>query len=513
MPSSMRKEYASLPKGGNLPRSQFNLTKTHKTTFNGGYLVPIHWDIGYPGEVFRGSVQAFVRMLSPLEVPLMDNMKLTVHWYSAPIRILWTNFRKFMGEQTDPGDSIAYTIPEYGNTAAWDSSAAGLRNSLAHYLGVPQRTAAQGGVDEADISALPFRAYNAIYNWHYRDQQQQDSIYTETGDGPDTAGNYVVRYRGKRHDYFTSALPAPVKGDAVPVQQFLKVDSGSGATVAINSTTTGLNRLLDSDAANVDLSATTTTDSTKYMYTELLVSELRNAAAIQQFLERDNRYGTRFDELIYSHFGVEFNDVRIAPVYLGGGTGYISTSAIPNQSGTTGNLGDLAAIATGVLDGASFTYAFDEPSILMCIVNVSADLSYMQGLDRKFSYRSRYDLFWPEFVGIGDQSILMKELYYQNTADDDTVFGYVPRYEELRTGINRITSDLNVWAVTPLETWHLGQELGSLPALGDAWIKDGTPYSRIQQVAAAFDFIGDFRVNIKAARHLPVNGVPGLGRL
>ena len=509
--TSMKREYASVPKGANLPRSSFNLTRTHKTTFHGGHLVPIHWDICYPGEVFRGSVEAFIRASSPLDYPLMDNLKLTVHWYSAPIRILWDNARKFFGEQVNPGDSIDYTIPVCNAGTAYDTSLPTMFNNLAWNLGVPIRTAAQGGVDLTDFSALPFRAYNQIYNWHYRDQQQQNSVTEETGDGPDPGGSYEMRFRGKRHDYFTRNLPAPQRGDSVPAVSSIH-GPDTNWDVAITSEPGGTLKKLDAGAAQVDVSATAGVAGQE-LYAELLINDLRNAAAIQQFLERDNRYGTRFDELIYSHYGVEFNDVRIAPVYLGGGSGYIQTSAIPNNSGSSGNLGDLAAIATGGLDGASFTYAFDEPSILMGIANVSADISYQQGMHRNFSKRTRYDLFWPEFVGIGDQATLMRELYYQNTSDDDTVFGYNPRYEEMRTGVNTIAGEFNSNHPTSLDTWHLAENLAAMPALGDTWIKDSTPYSRMLQVTTQHHFLADFRINIRAARRLPVNGVPGLGRL
>lgn len=511
MPSSMKREYAVVPKGANIPRSSFDLSENYKTTFNGDLLIPIYWNWFYPGEVVRGKVQAFIRMSSPLDFPLMDNMQLTVHWYSVPCRQLWDNFRKFYGEQDDPGDSIDFTLPVLG--AGWlDTSANNNNTKLARHLGCPIRTTGQGGVAEADLCVLPFRAYHHIWNWHYRDQQQQDSEYINTSDTDGGFAQYELLYRGKRHDYFTSALPSPQKGTTTGAMADVRIDSGAGSNPSVVYDPTGARYELDAGAPQVDVSATTGSASEK-LYTELLISELRNAVAVQRFLEKDNRYGTRFDEQIYSHFGVEFNDVRIAPLYLGGGSGYINTSAIPNQSGSTGNVGDLAAIAHGALDGAGFTYAFDEPSILMGIACVTADQTYQQGLHKKWSYRTRYDLFWPEFVGIGDQAILNGELFYQNTADDDNVFGYVPRYEELRTGVNRVGGEFASDDPATLDSWHLAIDYGSLPVLGDTWIKSSTPYARVQQVATADDFLADFQINLRAARRLPVNGVPGLMRL
>lgn len=508
MPSSMKAEYANVPKGGRLQRSSFNLSENHKTTFDGDELIPIYWTYAYPGDVFRGDVQAFVRMSTPLDFPLMDNMKLTVHWYSVPIRILWDNFRKFYGERDNPSDSIDFTLPELGTGTQSTDTTTGVAK-LMRYMGCP--VVPTNNVDLADVGAAPFRAYYSIWNWHYRDQQQQTSLTFPTGDGPDN-NSYTIQRRGKRHDLYTSALPAPQRGEAVTID----VESDANVNEFVGAYFNGLStpgyRRLDSGASQVDVS-TSSTDAEDHRLYAGTINDLRNAVAIQQFLERDNRYGQRFDEQIFAHFGVEFNDIRIAPVYLGGGSGYINTSAIPNTSGT-GNQGDLAAIAHGSLDGARFTYAFDEPSILMALANVSADITYQRGLERKHSYRSRYDMFYPEFTRIGDQAMLTKEIYYNNDANDDTVFGYVPRYEELRTGVNKISGEFSSQLTTgSLDTWHLAEELGSAPVLGNTWIRGTSPWDRVQQVATADDFLADFQINIRAARALPINGVPGLARL
>ena len=514
MPSQMKREYAALPKGGQLKRSSFDLSRRHLTSHHGGWLVPIFWGWLFPGDVIKGRYQAFLRASSSLEFPLFDNLKLTIHTYFCPIRILWDNARKFFGEQDDPGDSIDYTLPTLGMSNSHDTSLASLGNHLKRYLGVPVQTAAQGGVDLEDIGAIPFRAYNKIFNWHYRDQNQQNSVDEQSDDGPDdaTGMKYQIMFRGKRHDRFTSLLAAPQKGDAVPVSMDVRVNVAAGGNIGLYSEQTTDDRRIDTGAAQADVSAASVASQNEVMHTELLINDLRNAAAIQQFLERDNRYGTRYDEVILAHYGVEFNDIRIAPVFLGGGSGYISTSAIPNQSGT-GTLGDLAAIATGVLDGAGFTYAVDEPGIYMTIANVSADLSYSQGLERKHLYRTRYEMFFPEFTAIGDQSVTMKELYYQNDANDETVMGYEPRYEELRTEVNRVSGEFDPNDLATLEVMHLSEDLGSQPVLGDTWIKDSTPYNRMLRVTTQHHFLADYKAQIRVARALPVNGVPGMGRI
>ena len=507
----MKREYAAVPKGAAINRSSFDLSRRKLGTFHGGWLVPIFYNWVYPGEVIRANFDAFVRASSPLEFPLFDNLKLTIHSYFCPIRILWNNSRKFFGEQDDPGDSIDYTIPVYGTSSSYDTSTPTMRNQLLRWCEIPIQTAAQGGVDGADIGALPFRAYATIWNWHYRDQQQQNSIDVELGDGPDDKV-YDMQFRGKRHDRFTSLLPAPQKGDAVPVTPEIHAPLNVSGNVGVYSDMANNYQRLEPNTTSVTIDSVASS-TTEVMYANLLVNDLRNAVAIQHFLERDNRYGTRYDEILYSHYGSEFKDIRIAPLYLGGGQGYITTTTIPNSSATTGELGDLAAIATGTLSGAGYTYAVDEPGIIMSIANVSADLSYSQGLRRDAGYRTRYDLFWPEFTGIGDQAVEMKELYYQNDVNDETVMGYEPRYEEMRTEVNRIVGEFDPNDPSTLEVMHLSEDLGSQPVLGDTWIKDSTPYSRMLRVTTQHHFLADFRVNMKAARALPVNGVPGLGRL
>ena len=512
----MKREYAAVPKGGSAKRSLFDLSRRHLTTMDGTYLVPIFWGWLFPGDIAKcRRYSAFLRMSSPLEFPLFDNLKLTIHTYFCPIRQLWDNFKYFMGEQEDPGDSTDYTLPEVGNSTT-DTSAGSKTGfaGLMRYLGVPVRTAGAGGIAEADVGAVPFRAYCHIFNWHYRDQQQVDSAVFNTGDGPDGAYHsvYVLRKRGKRHDRFTSLLPSPQKGDSIDIRGDVRHDVGDGLYPSVYSTVNDAYRLLDAGLAQVDASTAAGTEANA-MYVYETINDFRNAVALQQFLERDNRYGTRYDEVILSHFGVEYNSERIAPVYLGGGSGYIQTTTIPNNSGSAGNLGDLAAIATGTLEGGGFTYAVDEPGIYMAIANVSADISYSQGLEKKHRYRTRYDLFWPEFTRIGDQACITAELYYQNNATDDVVFGYEPRYEELRTEVNRTSHEFDPKDPLPLDVMHLQEELGSAPVLGETWVSDQTPYDRILQVTTQNHFLADFHMDLKVARAMPTIGVPGLARL
>lgn len=486
--------------------------------------MPFYWNWLFPGDIVSGKYHCFVRATSPLEFPLFDNIHLAVHTHFVPLRILWDNARKFFGEQVDPGDSIDYTLPVMSESA-YDTNSVGtaLYARLANYLEVPMRTAAQGGIDGADVCAIPFRAYYSIWNNEYRDENQNDSVTVSTGDGPDSFASYSTRPRNKRFDYFTSLLSAPQKGEAVPATAGVATPADEFDNVGIYSDGQSDNRFLaaNSTYAQVSDSGGTTADSFQ-MYAQLFITDLRQAAAIQQFLERDNRYGTRFDEVIFAHYGVEFNEPRWRSVYLGGGSGNINTTPVASTTtsadgGVSDNreLGDLSAIASGSLDGAGFTYAVDEPGILMSIATIGADLTYHQGVPRKHLLRTRYDMLFEEFQGIGDRAVLTKEIYYQNNATDDVVLGYTPRYEEFRTDVNKCMGyfDPNHYD-GPLSVMHLAEDFGSAPVLGDAFLTQrNIPWSRMLRTTNEHHFMGDFVADIKVARQLTTSGTPGMTRL
>ncbi len=514
MKSSMRDEYAKNPRGGGGSRSTFNLNETNKTTFNANSLIPIYWDYLYPGEVRKSTTRMFIRMSNPLEFPLMDNIYVTVHWFDVSLRILWDNFRKFYGEQDNPDDSIDFTIPTVGtgNDDLTDGSAWA---DLCDYLGLPHTAS----FDMLDASALPFRAYNQIYNYWYRDQQLQNSINMSTDDGPDAgATDYGVKQRGKRFDYFTNQLPAPQRGDAISFGGDVETTATAGQTIGVWSSGSSDHWLMDTDGATLDISASGGTGAeTRRMTVDTTINELRNSIAIQQFVEKDNRAGTRFGEMILSHWGTEFQDARYAPVYLAGGRAPIQITPVMNQSNATAteamDLGDLGAIGSGSMQGASFTYACQEPSILMGIMSVTADQTYHQGLKRQWSYRTRYDFMWPEFEGIGDQATLNKEIYYQNSAADDLVFGFAPRYEECRIGINRLSGEMRPDNALSLDVWHVAQDFVSLPLLNAAYIESSVPMGRVLQSTVNDHFIADIYIQMSATRQLSLTGIPGLSRL
>lgn len=513
MRSHMRDEYADTPKGGNVDRSTFNVSEKHKTTFNASYLIPFYWDFLYPGEIRKGKTNVFVRMSNPLDFPLMDNLYLTVHWFDVSLRILWDNFRKFYGERENPGDSIDYSLPVLGTgNAAMNGDTAYQR--LCDHLGLPH----VASFDQGDAHSLAHRAYNAIYNYWYRDSSIQDSVNSPTDDGPDSGGvDFNLLQRGKRFDYFTNVLPAPQRGSSVTIGGEIATAAGAADHPGIYSDALGTFRRMDADGAQVDVSASSTFAETNKMYPNTTINELRNAVAIQQFLEADNRAGQRFGDIIWAHWGTEFQDARYAPTYLAGGRAPMIITPVMNStednSATPANLGELGAIGSGVFEGAAFTYAATEPSIVMGILCVDADLTYHQGLNRKFSYRTRYDMMYPEFEGIGDQSLLLKEIFYQNTSADENVFGYSPRYEECRIGVNRLSREFRPDYSAPLDSWHVAQDFVGAPTLNDTFIKASVPMGRVLKTSTVDHFIADIYTEQYSTKRLSLTGIPGLARL
>jgi hypothetical protein len=512
------------------PRSRFDRSFAHKTSFDAGWLVPFYWDEVLPGDTFNLETTGFARLSTPF-FPIMDNMYMDTHFFFVPYRLIWENFRKFCGEQVDPGDSIDYQIPILSGATASDADPnlatnAGRYAALLNYLGVPDGIA---GTD-VDISALPRRAYAFIYNEWFRDQNLIDSLDTPIDDGPDAHGTDYslgkLMRRGKRHDYFTSCLPWPQKGDAVtlPLGTVAKV----GADTPLLSEDLGYTNFSNSNDYRMATSgsvlvpaASGPPDATLYAdlsnATAATINDLREAFQVQKLLERDARAGTRYSELVRNHFGVEFYDISYRPEYLGGGTTPIIVNPLAQtaQNATTGTtdgtgVGDLGGFGTVGFSGHGFTKSFVEHGLVMGLVSVRADLTYQQGLNRFFSKSTRYDLYWPSLAHLGEQEVLNKEIYCDGSANDDLVFGYQERYAEYRYKPSMITGVFQSAAAASLDAWHLSQEFGSLPTLGQTFIEEDPPLDRVVQVSSEPHFIFDSYTRLLCARPLPVFGVPGM---
>jgi len=517
-------QFTMIPKA-DIPRSKFDCQSTHKTTFDAGYLVPVYVDEVLPGDTFNLNMTAFARMATPL-YPVMDNLHLESFFFFVPNRLIWDNWQKFMGEQNNPGDSISYVVPQQVSPA--NGYAIG---SLQDYMGLPTVGQVTAG---KTVSHCAFwtRGYNLIFNQWFRDENLQNSVVVDKGDGPDTVANYTLLRRGKRKDYFTSALPWPQKGAAVtlplgttaPVKSDNTAIKFTGSGVTDYTMANGTGQILYSSAAgngtpNTVFGTNTGLYADLSAATSATINQLRQSFQIQKLLERDARGGTRYTEIIRSHFGVISPDARLQrPEYLGGGTTNINISPIAQTSGTSASgtttpLGTLASMGTALAHNHGFTQSFVEHGIIIGLVAIRADLTYQQGLQKMWSRSTRYDFYFPAFATLGEQAVLNQEIYVTGDTTDTSVFGYQERWAEYRYYPSRISSLFRSTAAGTIDGWHLAQKFTSVPTLNDTFIKDTPPVSRVVAVGAAANgqqFIFDSFFDVKKARPMPMYSVPGL---
>jgi len=526
LPSVMKHQFSQVPKA-DIPRSTFDRSHGYKTTFDAGLLIPIFVDEALPGDTFNLSMTGFSRLATPI-FPIMDNMFMDTFFFSVPIRLVWENWQRFNGEQPNPGDSTDFTIPQMVAPAGGYAA-----NSIHDYFGLPT------GVAGISHSCLWHRAYALIWNEWFRDQNLQDAVAVPKTDGPDLHTFYELKRRGKRHDYFTSCLPWPQKGPGVMIplggeapvmglwqnnntQAVSSFKGINGVDVDGTNSVSG-SYLVAGSASPVGTAPATAFDADNTLvYADLseataaTINSLRQAFQIQKIYERDARGGTRYTELIKSHFGVTSPDARLQrPEYLGGGSSPVNISPIPQTSptGTYANTpqGNLAAIGQTVLRNHGFTASFTEHCLIIGLVSVRADLTYQQGLERMWSRKTRFDFYWPALSHIGEQPVLQKEIFASGVqAEDDLVFGYQERYAEYRYKPSRVTGEFRSSFAQSLDAWHLAQDYANAPVLDDQFIQDNPPVDRVIAVQSEPHFLFDSYFKYRCARPMPVYGVPGL---
>ena len=566
--------FSAIPRA-QIQRSVFNRSHDYKTTFDSGYLVPFYVDEVLPGDSFKLNCSIFCRLATPI-VPFMDNLYLETFFFFVPNRLVWKHWENFMGQQDNPGDSTDYLIPQ---TVAGNTGFA--VGSVADYFGIP--TSVKG----LSVSSLPFRAYQLIYNEWFRDENLQERVGAwapaaphkddPVGDWNDTnsTGLTLLR-RNKYHDYFTSALPWPQKGDAVDVNfgvggpivwedQSYNVTSnvGDNWSMKFYKVANPKNHVFLAPSPSVDTSSNHVTltppiqhdanihpaypqgtlyspgDAWQYAGAGLnrnessvtspitlptlkfvgetgaglTINDLRQAFQVQKLLERDARGGTRYTEILRSHFGVVSPDARLQrPEYLGGSSTRILMNSVA-QTAATNDVTPQANLSAFGLFGDSFhgfSKSFVEHGYIIGLVNVRADLSYQQGVNRMWSRKSRLDFYFPVLAHLGEQAILNKEIYAQGTAADNQVFGYQERFAEYRYSPSVITGKMRSTDPQTLDIWHLGQKFDSLPTLSSQFIQDNPPVSRVVAVQSEPQFILDAWFDLKCIRPMPVYSVPGL---
>ena len=555
-------------------RTKFDRSHVYKTTFDAGKLIPVFVDEVLPGDTTRMSVNYFARLATPIK-PIMDNIYLDWFFFFVPNRLVWEHWQNFCFEQEDPGDSTDYVIPTVTATGNSDNAYIG---SLWDYFGLPLNTTG----NLSGISALPFRCVYLIWNEWFRDENLQKSVKIQKGDtnevlnsarsseqpawvfksGTNVVPGFACPPRGKRHDYFTSALPWTQKGPGVSIglagtasivdpspmtgyllhsnsNQLAAVSayggdaSGSGGYRATSgSGSISFNRGSDSDYSNIGGFAGNSSDDITMSaksasgflandsYVDLdtssifTINSLRTAFQMQKFYERLARGGSRYTEVLRSFFGVVSPDARLQrPEFLGSFTKMVNVNPIAQTSATdnTSPQGNLSAYGVTAAKFHGFTKSFVEHGYVIGFVCARADLTYQQGINKMWLRSTVYDFYWPTFAHLGEQAIELREIYAQGEKDDTIVFGYQERYAEYRYKPSQITGKFRSSVVDgSLDIWHLSQFFQNAPTLNEEFITEKPPIERIVAVTDEPQFLLDIGFRYTTVRPMPMFGTPGL---
>lgn len=551
-----------------MKRTKFDRSHVYKTTFDSGKLIPVFVDEVLPGDTTRMSVNYFARLATPIK-PIMDNIYLDWFFFFVPNRLVWEHWQNFCFEQEDPDDTTDYVIPTVASTGNSDNAYVG---SLWDYFGLPVNTSG----NLSGISALPFRGVYLIYNEWFRDENLQKSVKIQKGDtnevlnsaraaeqpswvfasGTSIVPGLACPPRGKRHDYFTSALPWTQKGPGVSIGlagtatlvdpspvtgYFVSQDNASLGAAQLSKDggvhsvyTSGSGALQYQGGYSVSIAGHSVNGSgvstvtakpgsswlSKDSYADLdsssifTINSLRTAFQMQKFYERLARGGSRYTEVLRSFFGVVSPDARLQrPEFLGSFTKMVNVNPIAQTSATdnTSPQGNLSAYGVTAAKFHGFTKSFVEHGYIFGFVCARADLTYQQGINKMWLRSTVYDFYWPTFAHLGEQAIELREIYAQGSETDTTVFGYQERYAEYRYKPSQITGKFRS-SVTGgnLDVWHLSQFFNNAPTLNEEFIMENPPIERIIAVPNEPEFLLDIGFRYTTVRPMPMFGTPGL---
>lgn len=541
--------FALNPTRLDMSRSRFDRSSSYKTTFNVGDLIPFYVDEILPGDTFSIDTSKVVRMQTLL-TPIMDNIYLDTYFFFVPNRLTWQHWRELMGENTQSAwlPEIEYSVPQV--TAPVGGWSVG---TIADYMGIPT------GVANLSVNAMPFRAYALICNEWFRDENLSDPLNISVSDATvagSNGDNYITDCAkggkpfkaAKYHDYFTSCLPAPQKGPDVtipvgslePVPVFTGEDhSGSnyplrfgsspsgfhggalvlqtGVTDSVRSITQGTLSASGSGDVDNQFNPVNLWAQSASVAQAATINQLRTAFQIQKLYERDARGGTRYIEILKSHFGVTSPDARLQrPEYLGGSRVPININQVVQNSGTPSDgtpQGTVAAYSVTTDNHSEFTKSFVEHGFIIGLMVARYDHTYQQGLERFWSRKDRFDYYWPVFANLGEQAVLNKELYAQGTEEDDEVFGYQEAWADYRYRPSRVTGEMRSSYAQSLDVWHLADYYQTRPSLSDAWIREDS--KTVNRVLAVSDNVSaqlfcDVYIRCLATRPMPLYSIPGL---
>ena len=527
MPDKLILDSNILPQAKGM-KSTFNLSEGLKTCFDFDNIYPVYWEELSPGDHFEVSVASVCRLM-PMISPVMDNVKLKFMAFWIPNRLLWKHFLNFMGEKQWQDDKVDYLVPQLNMKVAENTV-----GGLGDYLGCPPT----GTTCDYSVSALPFRAYNKIFNDWFRASELQEPLKEYTGDNlsgdsaesKDTLATYKILKKGKPLDYFTSCLPYPQAGEEVMIPltgnapvltnekrtflNYYQADTGSSVFYGSLKSVGSEQGVVAHNVGSVKNGNITNLYADMSQVTGVSIEALRKASALQVLLERDARAGERYPELVKMHYNVTCPDFLLGrSQYLGSANVDIIVNPVVQNSSTNevSPQGNLTGIGVGQGNKELCEISAVEHGIFMIVACASADVTYQQGVARKFNKLSRYDYMNPAFWNLGDQAVYNKEIFLSpDKATNEAVFGYQERYRELREGINKITGKMRSGVEGSLDVWHLAEKFETLPKLNGEFIQCATPIDRVLSAPDEPDIITDIWFDIKATRPLPVSSNPSL---